>query len=181
MGDFEFLTGRVIPVPNREALSGLPTQHVPWCFGCGAENEHGLGVAPCYDGDKVIGELDFAQRFQGGPGVVHGGAVAAFFDDLMGFVMIAHQRPAVTARLEMNYLRPIALGLRLRAEAWLAAREGRKMWAEAVGFGDEGTRYVEARALFIPIGADHFAEASPHVDPVHLKRVVRFDSHEYHP
>ena len=181
MDDFTFLTGNVIPVPDPEALSGLATQHLPWCFGCGTDNEHGLGVRPSYEGDKVRGELEFAERFQGGPGVVHGGAAAAFFDDLMGFVMIAHQRPAVTAKLEMNYLRPVPLGLTIEAEAWLADRAGSKLWAEAVGFDDRGTRYVEARALFIPIGVDHFAETLQHMDPAHLARISRFDRDEYYP
>jgi len=96
-------------------------------------------------------------------------------------VMIAHQQPAVTAKLEMNYLRPIPLGLTLRAEAWLAAQDGRKLWAEAVGFDERGTRYVEARALFIPIGVDHFAGTLQHMDPDHLARMSRFDSEEYYP
>jgi uncharacterized protein (TIGR00369 family) len=138
-------------------------------------------VRPSYEGDKVIGELGFAERFQGGPGVVHGGAAAAFFDDLMGFVMIAHQQPAVTARLEMNYLRPIPLGLTLRAEAWLAVQEGRKLWTEAVGFDEQKIKYVEARALFIPIGVDHFAETMQHMDPEHRVRISRFDRDEYYP
>ncbi len=181
MHDFTFVTGTIIPVPETPAQFQPPTQHLPWCFGCGSENEYGLGVRPYFEGDKVIGRLEFAKRFQGGPGVVHGGAAAAFFDDLMGFVMIAHQQPAVTAKLEMNYLRPIPLGLTVQAEAWLAAQEGRKLWAEAVGFDEHGTRYVEARALFIPIGVDHFAETLQHMDPDHLARISRFDSDEYYP
>ncbi|MDH3397653.1 MAG: PaaI family thioesterase [Acidimicrobiia bacterium] len=181
MNDFRFLTGKIVRVSDSQALSGLATQHLPWCFGCGSENEHGLGVRPRYEGDKVVGELEFAKRFQGGPGVVHGGAAAAFFDDLMGFVMIAHQQPAVTARLEMNYTQPIPLGLSLRAEAWLSAQEGRKLWAEAVGYDDQGTIYVEARALFVPIGVDHFAATLHHMDPDQRARISRFDSDEYYP
>jgi uncharacterized protein (TIGR00369 family) len=181
MDDFTFLTGEVIPVPDVEALDGLATQHLPWCFGCGAENEHGLGIRPRYLGNKVIGELDFAKRFQGGPGVVHGGATAAFFDDLMGFVMIAHQQPAVTAKIEINYLRPIPLGLILRAEAWLAVQHGRKLWAESVGFDHQGNTYVEARALFIPISLDHFADTIQHMDPAHRDRISLFDKDEYYP
>jgi uncharacterized protein (TIGR00369 family) len=181
MTQFRFLTGKVAPVPDRESLGGLSTEHLPWCFGCGAENEHGLRIRPRYVGDKVVSELTFAKRFQGGPGVVHGGAAAAFFDDLMGFVMMAHQQPAVTARLEMNYLRPIPLGMTLQAEAWLAAQEGRKAWAEAIGFDGEGLRYVEARALFIPIGADHFTDTLQHMDPADLARIGRFERDEYYP
>lgn len=181
MDRFRFLTGEVLPVLDQESLIGLPTEHLPWCFGCGAENEHGLRIRPRYEESKVVSELTFSKQFQGGPGVVHGGAAAAFFDDLMGFVMIAHQRPAVTAKLEMNYLQPIPLGMTIQAEAWLSARDGRKLWAEAVGFDQQGTRFVEARALFIPIGAGHFADTLQHMDPAQLARIGRFDEDEYYP
>lgn len=181
MSDFRFLTGTVVAVPDRALLTDLPTQHLPWCFGCGRENEHGVGVRPRFEGDLVVAELDFPKRFQGGPGVVHGGATAAFFDDLMGFVMIAHQQPAVTAKLETNYLRPIPLGLTLRGEAWLASRDGRKLWAEAVGVDEHGQRYIEARALFVPVGTEHFAETARHMDPEQLARISQFESDEYYP
>jgi acyl-coenzyme A thioesterase PaaI-like protein len=181
MEPFRFLTGEILPVPDAGDRSTLPTEHLPWCFGCGGENDHGLRIRPTYRGDKVLGELSFPKRFQGGPGVVHGGAAAAFFDDLMGFVMIAHQLPAVTAKLEMNYLRPIPLGMTIQAEAWLAGRRGRQLWAESVGVDDHGNRYVEARALFIPIGADHFADTLQHMDPAQLARIGRFDKDEYYP
>jgi acyl-coenzyme A thioesterase PaaI-like protein len=181
MDRLRFLTGEVIPVPDAEILSSIAPQHLPWCFGCGSENEHGLGVRPHYEGNKVLGQLDFAERFQGGPGVVHGGAAAAFFDDLMGFVMIAHQRPAVTAKLEMNYLRPIPLGMTLQAEAWLTRQDGRKFWAESIGFDDDGNTYVEARALFIPISADHFAGTIQHMDPAHREQISHFEKDEYYP
>lgn len=168
MSAFGFLTGELVPVPDP---ADLPVEHLPWCFGCGGENDHGLGIRPRCEGNKVVAELVFAPRFQGGPGVVHGGATAAFFDDLMGFVMMAHRRPAVTARLEVNYLRPIPLGLTLRGEAWLAAREERKLWAEAVGMDGDGHYYVEARALFVPVGVEHYARSTPESEPDQLIRI----------
>ena len=176
MSVFRFLTGELVPVPDP---SDLPVEHLPWCFGCGSENDHGLGIRPRYDDGKVIAELLFAPRFQGGPGVVHGGATAAFLDDLMGFVMMAHRQPAVTARLEVNYLLPIPLGLTLRGEAWLATRQARKLWAEAVGMDEEGRHYVEARALFVPVGAEHYAGAVQELEPDRLIRIR--DQGSYYP
>ena len=81
----------------------------------------------------MVADIQFAPWFQGGPGVVHGGAVAAFFDDLMGFVPVAHLVPAVTAHLEIDYRQPDPAGHHVRGEAWLTERDGRKLWAEAVG------------------------------------------------
>ena len=97
------LTRHVVPVPPEAAI---PPYHVPWCFGCGPENEHGLRLQARLEGDLVVADLRLAPWFAGGPGVAHGGAVAAFFDDLMGFVPVAHLAPAVTARFEIDFVRP---------------------------------------------------------------------------
>ena len=40
-----------------------------------------------------------------------------------GFVPVAPLTPAVTAKLEINYRRPIPLGTTVRGEAWLSDRE----------------------------------------------------------
>ncbi len=181
MAPFRYLTGTVIPVPDHEALSRVPTMHLPWCFGCGPENDQGLGLRPHFVQDRVEAEIRFAPRFQGGPGVVHGGAISAFFDDLIGFVMMAHQRPGVTAKLETNFLRPIPLGITLHGTAWLSRTEGRKMWAEAVGEDDHGNRYVEAIALFLPIGPEHFAKTVEHMEPEQVARLARYERDEYYP
>ncbi len=181
MDSYRYLTGTVIPVSDHGALARVPTMHLPWCFGCGPENAEGLGLRPHFVGDRVEAEIRFAPRFQGGPGLVHGGAISAFFDDLMGFVMMAHQRPGVTAKLETNFLRPIPLGMTLHGAAWLCAQEGRKLWAEAVGEDDHGYRYIEATALFLPVMAEHFAKTMRHMDPEQAARLSRYERDGYYP
>lgn len=170
MASYRYLTGTVVPVG--EDGGGAITEHLPRCFGCGSDNVDGLGLRPHYQGDFVTADLQFPARFEGGPGLVHGGAIAAFFDDLLGFVPMAHLRPGVTAKLDVNYLRPVPLGLSIRGRAWMADIDGSKMWAEGVGGDESGRRYVEARALFVSIGPDHFAKAL---------QDHRYESDEYYP
>ncbi|MBN2113724.1 MAG: PaaI family thioesterase [Acidimicrobiia bacterium] len=172
------LTHRVIPVPPGAAL---PPYHVPWCFGCGPENEHGLRLEAHLDGDRVVADLRLAPWFAGGPGVAHGGAVAAFFDDLMGFVPVAHFAPAVTARFEIDFIRPVFLGAPLRAEAWLSEREGRKLFAEGIGRDPLGEVYVEARALYLEVGFEHFTGAVAEMPAEQVERLSRFLSDEFYP
>lgn len=156
---FKYLTGTVVPIPDREWAESMPSEHLSTCFGCGSENHDRLGVKPWVDGDKVVAELVFEPRFEGGPGLVHGGATAAFFDDLIGFVAIAHQKPAVTGNLHVDYLAPIPLGVTVRGEAWLTGVQDRKLYAEAVGWLPDGSRCVEVRSLFIEVGIEHFQSA----------------------
>lgn len=173
-----FLSLDVVPMPESATL---PLFHVPWCFGCGPENEHGLGMEARIEGDKVTADIEFAPRFQGGPGVVHGGGIATFFDDLMGFVPVAHQRRAVTAQMEIGYRLPVPLGASIRGEAWLAKVDGRKMWAESIGRDGNGTVHVEAKALFVEIGPDHFARTLDEMPDTQRSRLLRFQSDEDHP
>lgn len=175
---YRYLTGTVLPLP--EAGGSLPAHHLSHCFGCGPDNQHGLGLTPRLEGDCVVAEIEFAPWFQGGPGVVHGGAIGAFFDDLMGFVLMAHLTPAVTAKLEVNYLRPVPLGITIRGSAWLAEQSGRKLWVEAVG-EDDSHRYVETRALFLPIQFEHFTSAVEHLSPEQQDRNARYRSGDYYP
>jgi acyl-coenzyme A thioesterase PaaI-like protein len=172
------LTNHVVPMPEGATL---PPYHVPWCFGCGPENDHGLGLQARLEGDKVVAELRLAPWFAGGPGVAHGGAVAAFFDDLMGFIPMAYLTPAVTARFEIDFIKPVLLGAPLRAEAWLAQRQGRKLWAEGAGYGEDGERHVEARALYLVVGLEHFAEALAEASEEQLERLNRFRHDEFYP
>ncbi len=178
MNDHRFVSRAPLPMPDDAVL---PQYHLPWCFGCGPENEHGLGLEARIEGDLVVADLEFAPRFQGGPGVVHGGGTAAFFDDLMGFVPVAHHIPAVTARLEMHYRRPIPLGMTVRGEAWLTEREGRKLWAEAIGKDADGEVYVEARALYLAVGVEHFVKNISEMPDEQRERLSRYRSDEYYP
>lgn len=169
---------KAIPLPPE---AHLPPFHLPWCFGCGSENAHGLNLKARIEGDLVVSDMQFAPWFQGGPGVVHGGAVAAFFDDLMGFVPVAHLVPAVTARLEIDYRRPIPLGTSVRGEAWLTERDGRKLWARAVGLDTAGEIFVETRALYLAVNIEHFVQALDDMPAEQRERLARFVPDEYYP
>lgn len=172
---FRYITGEVVPIADRAAAAAMPSYHLLTCFGCGPENPDRLGVVPRLEGDKVVAELSFPARFEGGPGVVHGGATAAFFDDLIGFVAMAHMLPAVTARLEINYLLPMPIGVTIRGEAWLAERRGRKLFTEAIGRGPVGETYVEVQGLFLGVGIEHFARA------LEGAVIPMFEQGEYYP
>jgi acyl-coenzyme A thioesterase PaaI-like protein len=176
---FKYITGTVVPVQDKTALASIPRHHLPTCFGCGPENETKLGIDPVYAGDIVQAEIEFHPRFEGGPGLVHGGAIAAFFDDLMGFVAMVHQKPAVTGKLEVNYLHPVPLGVTVRGEAWLAAVDGRKLTVEAVGYGPGDVVHLESSALFLTVGLEHFTRAIEGVATPYPESAYQSD--EYYP
>ena len=144
----------------------LPPHH-PGCMGCGPENPAGIGMRMERDGDRVHGSVELDQRHQGAPGYAHGGAVATILDDALGMLLLVLRRPAVTARIEVDFRRPAYLGRRFEVEAWVDRVDGRKLWM-AAALHDHGEVVAEARSLFLEVKPEHFArglDASRDADP----------------
>ncbi|MFL5780549.1 MAG: PaaI family thioesterase [Thermoleophilaceae bacterium] len=140
------------------AVEQLPPHHAR-CMGCGPDNPAGLGMRMERDGDRVRGFVQLDQRHQGAPGYAHGGAVTTILDDALGMLLFILRRPAVTARIEVDFRRPAYLGRPFEAEAWVERIEGRKLWLEAA-LRDDGELIAEARALFLEVDAEHFARGA---------------------
>ncbi len=173
---FEYISGVVVPVHDH---GPIPNHHLDTCFGCGPNNPHSIGIEPVFENDRVAASVAFEDKYEGGPGLVHGGVVAAWFDDLLGFVALMHEKPAVTAKLEINYRRPIPLGANIRSEAWLSSVDGRKLHCEGVAYGESGEILVEALGLFLRVGAEHFRGAR--TDQVSPYPESMYESDEYYP
>jgi acyl-CoA thioesterase FadM len=62
----------------------------------------------------------------------------------------------VTARLEVDYRKPVLLGAQLKLEAWVEAVDGRKLHLCGVMRDADGELVAEARALFLVIDVEHW-------------------------
>jgi acyl-coenzyme A thioesterase PaaI-like protein len=139
----------------------LPS-HYEMCFGCGPKHPTGLHMQMTGSDLHVKGSFLVTEVHQGAPGLAHGGVVASAVDEGMGFLLWLIEHPAVTAHLEVNYRKPVAVGKRLELEGQVDQMEGRKIWASMTGWVD-GEVAVEARALFLKVGVEHF---QPHAKKV---------------
>jgi len=102
------------------------------------------------DGDVVRGTVTFGSAYEGPPGHLHGGFVAASFDEVLGFVQSTTGSPGMTGRLTVRYLKPTPLYVELQFEARVLRVEGRKIFTEGnVRAGDVVT--AEAEGLFISV------------------------------
>lgn len=145
---------------------GYYPPHRPECFGCGPENDVGLQLRlqPGPDG-TVMAEYRFPDRFQGGPGVAHGGAIAAVMDDVLGTVCLTVGKPAVTGRLTVNYRRPVVVGHKMTVTARLHAESGRRIIVRGE-MRDSADRVVaDAEALMIRIEFGHFTRFAAELPP----------------
>jgi acyl-coenzyme A thioesterase PaaI-like protein len=102
-------------------------------------------------GGVVIGPV-----FQGGPGLVHGGILALLIDHAMGCVAAGPERPAMTVRLAMRYLKPTPLGVPLTVSVRLDRIEGRRLHLSADITAD-GQVTVDAEAIFLKLTEQNLA------------------------
>jgi acyl-coenzyme A thioesterase PaaI-like protein len=115
-------------------------------------------------GDRVLGRVTFGSAYEGPPGCVHGGYVAAVFDELLGATQSMSGTQGMTAHLGIDYRRPTPLHRPLRLEGWLHEHSGRKIWAKGElrldeeSDGTEQPVLAEATALFIAFDPGRFRE-----------------------
>ncbi|MBW2270799.1 MAG: PaaI family thioesterase [Deltaproteobacteria bacterium] len=105
-------------------------------------------------GEKTaVAEVEFGDAYEGTPKTVHGGFVAATFDELLGYVQSLSGHLGVTARFEMKCLKPTPTNTPLLFEAECLKKDGRKIFTRGQArAGDVIT--AEAEALFIAIDID---------------------------
>ena len=99
---------------------------------------------------RVVGTVTFGEAYEGGPGTVYGGFVAAVFDGVLGRTVLSAGHLAVTRSLSVRYLRPVPLRTPLRLSATVGAVSGRDVEVYASLF--DGDRVVcEAEAVFTTV------------------------------
>src|SRR5260221_12838690 len=121
------------------------------CFACGARNPGGLRLVFRQEGEAIVTEFTPDLRFQGFPGVVHGGILATLLDETPSRMATAQGRWMMTARLEVGYRAPAPVGQPLRVSArTLAARARMLTAAGEIRLADEpGTVNATAEGTFL--------------------------------
>jgi len=99
-------------------------------------------------GDRYFGWATYSPAYEGPRGHVHGGFVAAAFDDLMGSAQTLSGIAGYTGTLTVKMMRPTPLLKRITYEAGVDRVEGRKIYVWAHSECD-GERLAEANIVFI--------------------------------
>lgn len=101
----------------------------------------------------VEGRVTFSPLYEGPPGCVHGGFVAAYFDEVLGMVQALSGRPGMTANLSVNYRSPTPLLKPLVFRAKLERVEGRKVFTSAT-LHHGTTLCADATAVFVSMSPE---------------------------
>lgn len=92
--------------------------------------------------------VTFGSAYEGPPGHVHGGFVAAAFDEVLGYTQSLSGAPGMTGTLTVRYRKPTPLHKELLFEASLVRVEGRKIFTQA-SVRAEGILTAEAEGIFV--------------------------------
>jgi uncharacterized protein (TIGR00369 family) len=133
-----------------------------WCFVCGIENPHSIGLTWYVDDDGVMtSEFTLNRSQQGPPEHAHGGASAAILDEAMGLVVWAAGHKVAAVNLEINYHKPLPLNQPLTLEARITQIDERKIFSSGeiklpnltIAVSGRGI-YVVAPKLFSSVNLD---------------------------
>ncbi|GAA3034682.1 PaaI family thioesterase [Streptomyces lactacystinicus] len=163
-------------LPERHPRAPAPGtrlgSHYEHCFGCGPQHPGGLRIdAVAGEGLDVTAEFAVRDAHQGGPGLAHGGLLTTAMDETLGTLNWLLHAPAVTGRLETDFLSPVPVDSVLHLRAWITGVHGRKIYsaAEARIGGPDGPLAVRAQALFIQVKLEHF---TTHGRPEDIEKVL---------
>ena len=101
-----------------------------------------------YGRTSTTAEAVYTEAHEGPPGGVHGGLVAASFDELLGVAQVASGAAGFTGQLEITFRRITPLHTPIRYEAWVDGRHGRKVTVRATSHAGDDL-LAEATGLFI--------------------------------
>ncbi len=143
--------------PPRYPTSGFdpmdPASFMPYDPVMGPLSPLAPPIRFAWEPPKAVGTVAFPTPYEGPPGCVHGGVIAAAFDQVFNVANVLRGAAGPTARLELRYRRPTPLHTTLRFEGWQVEVAGRRIrTAGRLLAGDEVT--VEAEGLFVLVPVD---------------------------
>jgi len=114
-----------------------------------------LEMVPLEDGYAAT--VTLGPSWEGGPGLVHGGALSLLFDHVMAWATtrIGQPGPSMTGTMTLAYHRPTPLGVPLTITARVERVSGRKISTRAELTVD-GHVTVTGTGLFIKLTEDHY-------------------------
>ena len=124
----------------------------------GSANPLAVPIAMAIEDDAVVGHVTFGAAYEGPPGCVHGGFLAASFDEVLGMAQSLGGNPGMTGTLTVRYRNPTPLHQELRFVGRLDRVEGRKIFTTGTCHAG-GQLTAEAEGIFISVDFERFLES----------------------
>ena len=122
----------------------------------GSANPMAVEFVPRQLAEEAIVDVVFGPAFEGAPGRVHGGMVAAVFDDLMGYALAHVKQPGFTGRICVEFRAPVPTETLVEFRARVRGQEGRKLYVDGDARLDDKV-LATADATMILVAPDHWS------------------------
>jgi uncharacterized protein (TIGR00369 family) len=103
----------------------------------------------CGAAGQVTGRVTLKAEHEGPPGHVHGGILTTLLDEAMGTAAWCAGHRVVAANLNVDFRRPVPLGIEVQVVGSVESSEGRKVRTSGGIYLPDGTLAVESKGLFV--------------------------------
>ena len=134
-------------------LTGIRRAKKNFCFACGQDNLEGMRLKFHLDdaGKRFVCRFRLGKRYTGPPRHCHGGIIATILDDAMGKLNKLRDVLAMTAKMTVEYLKPVPLYKPLHVESQEISKRGRRLTHIAEILDEKGTVLARSRGVFVII------------------------------
>ena len=127
--------------------------YLPFSPVMGRLNPASIGIEIRREGERVVSEVILAEPAEGATGLVHGGVIAAIYDELLASANLMIKAGGPTGTLNVRYRKPTPIYSRLRFEGWVERIDERKVHTRGhCLLGDQVVS--EAEAIFVRFSVD---------------------------
>ncbi len=119
------------------------------CFVCGNKNSSGLQAVFWLEAGEAKGKFTPDSRWEGYPGIVHGGVLTSLLDEVMYKAISPSGELAMTAEITVRFRNPARVGVTLYPSGRVVRRRGRLVEAEGEIRDALGRLIAAATAKFI--------------------------------
>ena len=134
------------------------------CFVCGAANPRGMYLAFEQDDEakRIRGRFQLSSDYQGAAGFIHGGVIATLLDEVMSKANRFRKARAVTAELNVEYLKPVPVGEDLLVEGWETDAKGRNLFLQGEIRDSAGNLLARGRGRFVDLDGPRDPHSGDH-------------------
>jgi len=133
------------------------------CFVCGRENPTGLKLDfYMVEEGKTNSSFSLPKCYEGYPGIVHGGIIAAILDETGGRALMTEpDRFFVTAQLNVRYRKPVHTETPLMAVGYAMDQKGRVAKARSEIQNSNGDVLAEADLILVEVDPSQLLDQDP--------------------
>ena len=119
------------------------------CFGCSQDHPVGFRLRFAREGDEIVTQFTPGDRYQGPPGIMHGGLVTTLADEIAAWAVIGLLgKFGFTAQVNVKLRSPVRIGVPLEGRGFIV-RETSRIVNAGVRISQDGKDACTGELAFV--------------------------------